>query len=124
MSLDGSLYLHHDTTGRLEKLSYPVMLATGLEDCELNPIYEDDIVQVTRPNSYLEGVYQVKWHVMGIWAYYSPHRKNAWCDGFALKGNQQPYLIKQKNAKIIGNIHENPELLTSPAHSPVIRRLC
>lgn len=84
-----------------------VMQYTGLTDKNGKEIYEGDILQVFKPNSYLRGVYVVKWNDIGMWAYTSKTGK------WAIKGNDQPYLVGQKNCEVIGHLYENPELLTS-----------
>lgn len=79
---------------------------TGLVDKSGKEIYEGDLVKVSKPNSYLHGTFEVRWHPIGMWAYFSKKDDEG---EFMLKGNYQPYLVGQKDCTVIGNIFEESE---------------
>jgi uncharacterized phage protein (TIGR01671 family) len=84
-----------------------VMQSTGLKDKNGVEIFEGDICKASKPNSYLDGVYEVVWHeTKGQWFYKGqPSYKPLYQVGCA--GNLQ--------CEVIGNIHQNPDLLTPAA---------
>lgn len=85
----------------LGKEDVQLMQYTGLKDKNGKEIYEGDILKLynikKEPYNRI-----VKWHVGGMWW---AHENDAFYMGF-YKPNE--------NFEIIGNIYENPELLTPP----------
>lgn len=69
-------------------INYSIEQCTGLKDKNGKLIYEGDIVKNNKH------MYQVEWYV----------------NGFAVNDGYD-YLIDNEEWEIIGNIHENPELL-------------
>lgn len=80
------------------------MQYTGLKDKNGKEIYEGDIVQAYKPNSYLDGSYAVIWdEKRGRWAYDSTFLDRMYQVGSA--GNL--------TCEVIGNIYENEDLLNA-----------
>ena len=69
----------------------PIMQFTGLKDVNGKDIYEDDILE--HPNS---GRFEIKFEDYGFYLFYN---------GYKQISHTTEYM------EIIGNIHENPELL-------------
>lgn len=67
----------------------PIMQYTGLTDKNGKEIYEGDLVRMFADSLNGEETVEVKWRKEGFWEYFN---------GF-------------DNCEVIGNIHENPELL-------------
>lgn len=89
-----------------------LMQFTGLKDKNGKEIYEGDICNAYKPNTYMKGTDNciVKWHEVEAAFGYFNTRTKMWDD---TKGN----LINIGNNKhgawceVIGNIYENPELI-------------
>jgi uncharacterized phage protein (TIGR01671 family) len=90
--LVGLIYITHD-------LQY-----TGLKDKNGKEIYDSDRVSrrlhLTEGNEYMDVTYDVKW--------------NGWCFALFIADKQMHGLdpINARELEIVGNIYENPELLT------------
>lgn len=80
------------------------VFSTGLRDKNGLLIFKGDICKASKPNSYLDGIYEVAWHEEGGRWYYQnqPSYKDLYQVG--CNGNLK--------CEIIGNIYENPELLS------------
>ena len=92
-----------------------LMQSTGLTDKNGKEIFEGDICLFYKPNSYAKGEkpFEVRWHpTEGAWRYWGGRGKN-WVFTFQKKlynvGNNKGGAW----CEVIGNIYENPELVTS-----------
>ena len=102
---DNKIYRIHTITGELQQLkpeALEVEFSVGLKDLDETEIYENDIVQAV--SDYNKGVLIVKKHKEGTWFLST---KNGDYRGSLV------YLVEEEDCrlKVIGNIHENPELL-------------
>jgi uncharacterized phage protein (TIGR01671 family) len=92
-----------------EEWAIPVMQSTGLLDKNGKEIFEGDIIKLHWPNRY--GVYAVEWSTL---SWHLRNKKGLWV---ASGGTiiQDEWDIKNpalENFSVIGNIYENPELLS------------
>lgn len=98
LSSDNKIYRIHTITGELQQLRdefLEIEFWTGLIDSDGLKIYEGDIVKIENSVGVIE-------FSLGIGSYVR------YCDKSISLGALHPYI-----EKIIGNIHENPELLES-----------
>ena len=78
-----------------------IMQSTGLTDSNGQEIYEGDIVNATKSNSYLNGFYEVAWHDQkGRWYY---KNQPTYKDLYQIAGGNM-------YCEVVGNIYENPEI--------------
>ena len=104
-SSDRKITRHHIYTQDFDKFVIPETVGqfTGLTDKNGKKIFEGDIVQICRKSIYGNGeysFYKVIWH-------------EGW-DGWGLiniKSKHSRYLCGANNGEVIGNIHDNTELL-------------
>lgn len=81
-----------------------MMQYTNLLDSKGNKIFAGDICQAYKPNSYLDDRYEVVWdRAHGRWAYQS---------NFAIERRYQVGSGGNLKCVIIGNIHENCDMLS------------
>jgi len=94
--------IKHYELGVLQGTMFKMIESTGLKDKNDKEIFEGDIVKAYKPNSYLDGVYEVSWHKSkGRWYYKNqPTYKNLYQVGCS--GNI--------TCEILGNIYENPKM--------------
>ena len=98
MSADGHAAIANESF--LEYQNWPLMQYTGLKDMNGIEIYEGDIVVQFRSQDHEVENYEVFWNKNRV--------------GFWVRiGNvtELPLTYRQRGVEIIGNIHENPELL-------------
>ena len=92
---------------------------TGLHDKHTFEVYKGDLVRAYKPNTYLgpDDLLEVRWNEeRGCWAYWN-HRINRWVTG---RGYVPMTVGENRNGRwceIIGNIYENPELLSDKRHT-------
>ncbi|EGO9177243.1 hypothetical protein DW595_05730 [Enterococcus faecalis] len=94
----------YDTTFNWDEFPYILMQSTGLKDKNGVEIFEGDVVSVrnhpfqkteSSVGIEIDGDYKVSWNEYDL----------TWCAGNLLLARIKPYVA------VIGNIHENPELL-------------
>jgi uncharacterized phage protein (TIGR01671 family) len=97
MTGDGRVYID----GQYQDLT--LCQFTGLYDQDKQKIYEGDICEAFKPNSYLDGIYEVAWHQeKGRWYYKNqPDYRKLYQVGCT--GNL--------TCRIVGNIFQNGDLL-------------
>ncbi len=76
------------------------MQYTGLKDVNEKEVYEGDIV---RDVSNSDLIFEIKWHDDNL-GYYMPREYD----------DEYSWTITEPDLEVIGNIYENPELLTNP----------
>jgi hypothetical protein len=104
-SQDFIFYTKNGKRGKVVVIRETVGQFTGMLDQYDKGIYEGDFCQAHKPNSYLDGIYLVAWHdTKGRWHYVNqPKYKDLYQVGCS--GNLK--------CKVVGNLHDNPELLKS-----------
>jgi len=80
----------------LDQRTSELMQYTGLKDKNGKEIYEDDVMSDPEDN---ERLYHVMWNG-------AEYRWGAWSNG------RERAFADMRNGEVIGNIYENPELLT------------
>lgn len=99
----------YDDDGNFQPCRYSLMQFTGQKDKESNEIYDGDIINIHAGNPYdvIEGNHIVKWDLTG---WYIER-----CDGVDYTdvdfGDLALYNFTKASDRI-GNIYENPELIT------------
>lgn len=98
ISLDntGWIDINKETNGGID-------LFTGLKDKNGKEIYETDIVKAESINDYVEDSENFKFKGEVTWC--------EDCAGFHLMGMYHDFLKRFVNLEVIGNRHQNPELL-------------
>jgi uncharacterized phage protein (TIGR01671 family) len=101
-------YENYCGNGSVDDGEIDIQQFTGLFDKNGKEIYDGDIVKAFKPNSYLDGNYEVAWHeTKGRWYYKNqPTYKDLYQVGCA--GNLK--------CEVIGNIYDNPELRQKFSH--------
>lgn len=82
--------------------NFVLMQNTGLSDKNGQEIYEGDIIQVRTFLGEIQGTYTVEYKLNGF-NYYAPDKP------------EQALYFAQNLVEVIGNLYENPEVLT-PMH--------
>lgn len=83
-------------------LHSPVMQYTGLKDCKDKEIYEGDA---------LEWIYELTGHPFEGVVEYHKDSASFYIKGNSWQDNRGFNNVKKEHLEIIGNVHENPELL-------------
>lgn len=88
---------------RYDEYGYVVMLYSGLHDSNDKPIYAGDLIKLTE-----QYIYEVRFEDGKFVGYHIKHEWGRWGD---LKRLSDPDFA-HRHHEVIGNIYENPELLT------------
>ena len=100
-------YSENDDFYTFAEFDYPLMQYTGLKDKNGKEIYEGDIIQFKRNNEEFRRK-EIQWiNHYGQWNF--PHLNN---NESNYKKDITPKDILDSSWEVIGNIYENPELLT------------
>jgi len=92
----GDPYDGSDTGDIEERNGLVVMQFTGLKDCNGKDVYEGDVLRISMQKDIQVNPFIVE---------------NLWDLRIGME-SQDPYMRIDREVEIIGNIHENPELLT------------
>lgn len=93
-----------------------MMIGTSVFDKKGKEIYELDLCRANKPNSSLgsqNDIYMVEYSpLFAQFVFKCVNSDNSFRIGkIACNGNDQPFLITNKDVEIIGNIYDNSELL-------------
>jgi uncharacterized phage protein (TIGR01671 family) len=103
-------YIHDDFAGDVLKEEYAIMQYTGMKDKNGNDIYEGDILKrdIDGLGGPVEMTHFGSWQVIVDYAAYAP-TLNLFNGGGVTSADGANFFLK--NCEVVGNIHENPELI-------------
>ena len=108
MVFDGSCY-----RGWADK-DFELMQYTGLLDKNGREIYEGDIVEVNYTVKYIDTDKQDEEHTAITRVYWNDFRASFALEFHKFANDDLYRFVRDKYAEVIGNIHDNPELLSLP----------